>query len=74
MQVWVVQKILTPGMEDGKEADLRTQMLGGGGDRSQRLGDRAEENAVDGLFGVVQKWPVLGNTDNKNPAARQGWF
>jgi len=34
MQVWVVQKILTPGMEDGKEADLRTQMLGGGGDRS----------------------------------------
>jgi hypothetical protein len=24
--------------------------------------------------GVVQKWPVLGNTDNKNPAARQGWF
>jgi hypothetical protein len=25
-------------------------------------------------FGVVQKWPVLGNTDNKNPAARQGWF
>jgi hypothetical protein len=25
-------------------------------------------------IGVVQKWPVLGNTDNKNPAARQGWF
>ena len=24
--------------------------------------------------GVVQKWPVLGNTDDKNPAARQGWF
>ena len=23
---------------------------------------------------VVQKWPVLGNTDNRNPAARQGWF
>ena len=50
MQVWVVQKILTPGVEDGEEADLRTQMLGGGGDRSQRLGDRVEENAVDGLF------------------------
>jgi hypothetical protein len=28
MQVWVVQKILTPGMEDGKEADLRTRCLG----------------------------------------------
>jgi hypothetical protein len=27
-----------------------------------------------GVSGVVQKWPVLGNTDNKNPAARQGWF
>jgi hypothetical protein len=26
------------------------------------------------MSGVVQKWPVLGNTDNKNPAARQGWF
>jgi hypothetical protein len=24
--------------------------------------------------GVVQKWPVLGNTDNRDPAARQGQF
>ena len=31
--------------------------------------DMSQTNA-----GVVQKWPVLGNTDNKNPAARQGWF
>jgi hypothetical protein len=22
------------------------------------------------IFGVVQKWPVLGNTDNRDPAAR----
>ncbi len=50
MQVWVVQKILTPGVEDGEEADLRTQMLGRGGDRSQSLGDHAEENAIDGLL------------------------
>jgi hypothetical protein len=31
-----------------------------------------EQRGID--KGVVQKWPVLGNTDNKNPAARQGWF
>jgi hypothetical protein len=28
MQVWVVQEILAPDMEDGEEAYLRTQMLG----------------------------------------------
>ena len=50
MQMWVVQESLTPGVEDGEEADLRTQMLGVGGDRRQSLGDRAEENAVDGLL------------------------
>jgi hypothetical protein len=32
------------------------------------------EQLLEAASGVVQKWPVLGNTDNKNPAARQGWF
>jgi hypothetical protein len=25
---------------------------------------------MDAIAGVVQKWPVLGNTDNTDPAAR----
>jgi uncharacterized protein (TIGR02284 family) len=35
---------------------------------------RRQYAGVKENHGVVQKWPVLGNTDNRNPAARQGWF
>ena len=38
---------LTPGMEHGEEADLGAEVAGVGGDRAQRLGDGAEEQAVD---------------------------
>ena len=34
-------------MENGKKADLRTEMLGVGGDRLQGLCHRAKQNAVD---------------------------
>ena len=34
-------------MEDGDDADLGAEMLGIGGDRAQRLGGGAEQDAVD---------------------------
>ena len=47
VQVGMMDERLTPGMEHGEEADLGAEVAGVGGDRAQRLGDGAEEQAVD---------------------------
>jgi hypothetical protein len=47
MEVRVVMKILPPGVEHGKEADLGPEVLGIGSDGTQRIGGRAEEDVVD---------------------------
>ena len=39
---------LTPGMEHRRDADLRAQMPGVGGDGGERLGGRAEQDRIDG--------------------------
>jgi hypothetical protein len=50
-------------VQNGEEADLRTQMFRVGGDRAQSLGDRAEQNAIDDR-------PVLQGNDRQ--LGRQG--
>ena len=37
MQMGVVHQVLPSGVQHGQEADLRTEVLGGGGDGAQRL-------------------------------------
>ena len=41
------EHVLSPGMQNGDEADLSAEMLGVGRDRAQRLGSRAKQNVVD---------------------------
>ena len=38
---------LSPGVQDGKESDRGSQVLGVGGNGAERLGGRAEEDPVD---------------------------
>src|SRR5215831_7201095 len=45
-----MQQILSPGVEHGEEANLRTQVLGIGGNGAQRLAHRPEQNIVGELF------------------------
>ena len=53
MQVRMKLEVLSPAVQHGKEADLRTEMFGIGRDGSQRLGRGPEENAVDHLLVLV---------------------
>ena len=63
MQMGVMDKRLTLGVEDGEEADLGAKMARVGGDRAERVGDGAEEQTVDdGL--------VLGGDLGDQPEAR----
>ena len=50
MQMGMVEKGLSPGMEHGEESDLRAQMLGVGRDGAQRLPGSPEQNVVDDLL------------------------
>ena len=50
MEMRVVQERLSPGVEHGKEADLGAEVARIRGDGTQRLGRRAEEDAVDHRF------------------------
>jgi hypothetical protein len=51
VNVRVVQQILSPGVQHTQEADLRAQMIWIGGDLTQRLRRRLEQDIVDdGLF------------------------
>lgn len=47
MQMRVMVQILAPGMQNGDESDLATQMLGIGRDRAQGLGGGVEQDLVD---------------------------
>src|SRR5260370_36472658 len=50
MDVRMVMQVLAPGVEHGDETDLGTEMLRIGGDGSERLGCRPEQDGVDPLF------------------------
>ena len=50
VQMRMMHKRLTPGMEHGEETDLGAEMLRIGGDRAEGLGGRAKEDAVDRPF------------------------
>ena len=50
MQVRMKLEVLSPTVQDGKEADLRTEVFGIGRDGSQSFGRGPEENAVDSLL------------------------
>jgi hypothetical protein len=50
IEMRMMLKILTPGMQDGEESDLGAQVLGVRADRSQGLGRRLEEQVVDQGF------------------------
>src|SRR5258705_13410688 len=47
MNMWMVLKGLPPGVQNTQEADLRAQMLWIGGDLTQRLRRRSEQDIVD---------------------------
>ena len=47
MQVRMMDERLTPGVKDGEEADLGAEMARVGRDRTERVGDGAEEQTVD---------------------------
>ena len=49
----VMLKILTPGMQQGDEADLGTQVLGSGGNRAQGLGGGVKQDVVDHGFILI---------------------
>jgi hypothetical protein len=49
----MMEQILPPGVQDGEEADFRSQMLRIGSNESQRLGDSTKKDVVEDLF-VVQ--------------------
>src|SRR6202158_4768887 len=46
-QVWMMMKVLSPGMEHRHESDPRAQMFGVGGDLQEGFGRGAKENAVN---------------------------
>ena len=50
MDVRMVMQVLAPGVEHGDETDLGSEMLRIGGDGSERLGCRPEQDGVDPLF------------------------
>ncbi len=54
MKVWMVQQILSQGMEDGKESNLGSQVLRIAGDDWQCFGAGLEQNLVDRRF-VLQR-------------------
>jgi hypothetical protein len=50
VHVGVMLQLLIPGVEDAEEADLGAEMPGICGDLDQRLGARAEQQAIDQFF------------------------
>ena len=48
--MWVVLEVRAPGMQNGEDAKLGTEMLGIGRDHGERLGGGAEQDAVDEPF------------------------
>src|SRR5207253_263954 len=56
--VGMVKQVLSPGVKNGKETDLRSKVFGVGGNSQHRVGRGSEENAIDGAL-VLQ-----GNVGN----------
>ena len=55
MQMGMVEKSLSPGMEHREESDLRAQMLGVGRNGAQRLANGPEQNVVDDVLILQSK-------------------
>jgi hypothetical protein len=65
MEMGMKEQVLSPAMEYGEEADLRSQMLGIGSDGRQGLGSGSEEYAVDEIFVLVSDGSNLfGNRED----------
>lgn len=65
MQMGVMQQILSPGMQNGDEADLTRQVLGIGRDRAQGLGGGVKQDLVDhGLVLVRDRGDLLGQCED----------
>ena len=65
MQMRVMQQILAPGMQNGDETDLGTQVLWIGGDRAQGLGGGMKQEVVDhGLVLVRDRGDLLGQRED----------
>jgi hypothetical protein len=65
MNMWVVLKGLPPGMQHTQAADLRAQMLRIGGDLTQRLRRRPEQDIVDdGLVLESDNFDLLGQREH----------
>jgi hypothetical protein len=50
----MMQQVLAPGMEDGEEADLRSEVFGIGGDGGERPRAGFKQQVVDGLL-ILQR-------------------
>jgi len=65
VQMRVMQQILPPGMQDGNEADLGTQMFGVARDGAQRLGSGSKQDVVHhGLVLVRDRGNLLRHCEN----------
>ena len=53
VQVGMMHQVLTPGVQDGEEANVSAEMLGIGADRSQRLGGGLKEQVIDHRFVLI---------------------
>ena len=67
MQMQMIHKILSPGVQDTKEADLCTQVLGIPGQIRQRLGYGLEDQRIPMLEGHRQ---APGNTPRQRTKDR----
>ena len=45
--MWMMHQALTPGVQDGEEADVGAEMFAIGGDRSQSVGGGPKEQIID---------------------------
>jgi len=54
VEMGMMQKVLTPGMQDSEESDLGTQVFGIGADRPQGVGGRAKEQVIEQRLVLVR--------------------
>jgi len=57
--VRILQQVLSPGVEDAEESDLRAQVLGVGSDLEERGGAGMEEQAVEDALVLIGEWSQL---------------
>jgi len=65
MQMGMKQQVLSPGVQDGRDTDLRPQALRIGGQSEQALRSRAKEQVVE-PSGMVQHQGIHGRRQGEN--------